>query len=277
MKLKTFVLQGISVVVTTAGLVSATGCSAEEPSREFSVPKALCGVSVPVDALSRLLPASGKKLTAEADGSTDDALLCTVSVDGVRVLDLSRERIVAGDSARHILLTQLRVARPKLAEGNTIAYAGHAAVSLLKCRGAAVEEEDISILINVLKPGRSDEPAMKSLISDYTARVKKRRPASRRPPERVSRLPTGTTLPRAGPSAARRTPNPPPPRIPYRHRRTPQPDHRDQPADNHVRAEADVAFVGCFTEVEGATDGASPWRRRPRVWRFPQGVRGPRP
>ncbi|MFJ4633080.1 hypothetical protein [Streptomyces sp. NPDC088847] len=180
MKLKTYILQGFSLVVATAGLVSATGCSADKPGREFTVPKALCGVSVPVDALSRLLPASGKKLTTEADGSTDDVLLCTVSVDGVRVLDLSRERIVAGDSARHILFTQLRIARPKLAEGNTIAYADHAAVSLLKCRGAAVEEEDISTLINVLKPGRPDEPAMKSLISDYTATVKKEAPCKQK-------------------------------------------------------------------------------------------------
>jgi hypothetical protein len=176
---KTYILRGVSTVVAAVAAVTATGCSAEKPSREFTVPKGLCGVSVPVDALSRLLPASGKTLTTEAEGSTDDVLLCTVDVDDVMVLALSRERIVAGDSARHILYTQLRITEPKFTEGTSIAYADDAAVSLLKCRGAGVEKEDISTLIKVLKPARSDEAAMKSLITDYTARVKKQGPCKK--------------------------------------------------------------------------------------------------
>ncbi|MFJ5310243.1 hypothetical protein [Streptomyces sp. NPDC088350] len=177
MRHKTYILRGVSTVVAA---VAAAGCSADKPSREFTVPKALCGVSVPVDALSQLLPASGKKLTTEAEGSTDDVLLCTVHVDDVMVLALSRERIVAGDSARHILYTQLRITQPKFTEGTSIAYADHAAVSLLKCRGADVQKEDISTLINVLKPARPNESAMKSLITDYTAKVKKQGPCKKR-------------------------------------------------------------------------------------------------
>ncbi|MBK3569983.1 hypothetical protein [Streptomyces sp. MBT62] len=181
MRHKTYILRGVSTVVAGVTAVAAAGCSADKPSRDFTVPKALCGVSVPVDALSRLLPASGKTLTTEAKGSTDSALLCTVDVDDVMVLALSRERIVAGDSARHILYTQLRVTQPKFTEGTSIAYVDHAAVSLLKCRGAGVEEEDISTLVNVLKPARSNESAMKSLITDYTARVKKQGPCKKTP------------------------------------------------------------------------------------------------
>ncbi|MFJ9373897.1 hypothetical protein [Streptomyces sp. NPDC101455] len=173
MRHKPYILRGVSVLVAAT---AAVGCSAEKPGREFTVPKSLCGVSVPTDALSQLLPASGKHLTTEAKGSTDDVLLCTVSVDDVRVLTLSRERIDTGDSARHILFTQLSIARPKLAEGDTIAYADKAAVSLLKCRGTGVVEEDISTLVNVLKPARPDESAMKSLISGYTAAIKKQEP-----------------------------------------------------------------------------------------------------
>ncbi|MEV0736257.1 hypothetical protein AB0I51_09845 [Streptomyces sp. NPDC050549] len=171
-------MRGVSILAAVTAVATA-GCSADNPSREFTVPKALCGVSVPVDALSRLLPASGKKLTTEAEGSTDDVLLCKVSVNDVRVLTLSRERIVAGDSARHILYTQLRITQPKFTEGTSIAYTDDAAVSLLKCRGADVEKEDISTLVKVLKPARSDESAMKSLISDYTAKVKKQGPCKK--------------------------------------------------------------------------------------------------
>ncbi|WP_043683483.1 hypothetical protein [Streptomyces xylophagus] len=180
MRHKTYILRGVSTVVAAVVAVTAAGCSADKPSRDFTVPKALCGVSVPVDALSRLLPASGKTLTTQAEGSTDGALLCTVDVDDVMVLALSRERIVAGDSARHILYTQLRVTQPKFTEGTSIAYVDDAAVSLLKCRAADVQKEDISTLIKVLKPARSDESAMKSLITDYTAKVKKQGPCKKR-------------------------------------------------------------------------------------------------
>ena len=176
MRHKTYILRGVSILVAA---VTAAGCSGDKPSRGFTVPKALCGTSVPADALSQLLPASGKHLTTETDDSTDGVLLCTVSVDNVMVLTLSRERIDAGDSARHILFTQLRIARPKFAEGTSIAYADDAAVSLLKCRGAGVEEEDISTLIKVLKPARANESAMKDLISSYTATIKKQGPCKR--------------------------------------------------------------------------------------------------
>ncbi|MFF4492110.1 hypothetical protein ACFY0F_37580 [Streptomyces sp. NPDC001544] len=161
----------------------ATSCSTEEPSRDFSVPENLCGLSVPTDALSRLLPASGKILTTgKVDGSRDDDLLCKVTVDGDMVLTLSREHIDAGDSARHILLRQLSIGKQKSAERGTIAYAESAAVSLLQCRGSGVEKEDISTLVKVLEPARPNESAMRSLISGYTAALKKTGPCSRRPP-----------------------------------------------------------------------------------------------
>lgn len=177
MRHKTFILRAVPFFVAA---IAAAGCSADKPGRDFTVPKALCGVSVPTDALSHLLPASGKKLTAdEAEGSSDDVQLCKVTVDDVMVLTLSRERIDAGDSAQHILLSQLSIARPKSAQDGTIAYADQAAVSLVKCRGAGVEQEDISTLVKVLKPARPNESAMKSLISGYTAALNKQGPCKR--------------------------------------------------------------------------------------------------
>ncbi|KUN45569.1 hypothetical protein [Streptomyces olivochromogenes] len=168
----------VLVAITVAS--GAVGCSSNEQKQEYTVPKALCGVSVPTDALSHLLPASGKKLTAdEVEGSSEDVRLCKVTVDDVMVLTLSRERIDAGDSAQHILFSQLSIARPKSAQDGTIAYADQAAVSLIKCRGAGVEKEDISTLVKVLKPARPDESAMKNLISGYTAALNKQGPCKR--------------------------------------------------------------------------------------------------
>ncbi|MEU6510637.1 hypothetical protein [Streptomyces sp. NPDC046942] len=158
-------------------VLTAVGCSSEKPKQEFTVPKALCGVSVPDDALSRLLPASGKRLALERNGSLDDGSeVCILTVDGDTVLDVSGERITAGDSAQNILRSRLSIQDQKSADSNSIAYADNAAVSLIKCRGTNVEEEDISILIKVLKPARPDESAMEELIQGYTASLKEKRP-----------------------------------------------------------------------------------------------------
>ncbi|MET8562029.1 hypothetical protein ABZV75_16090 [Streptomyces flaveolus] len=162
--------------------MTAVGCSSEESKREFTVPKSLCGVSVPADALSRLLPASGKHITADQSGSLDDGSgVCAVKVDADTVLEVSGERIDAGDSARNILRSRLSVHQDqKSAENNSIAYADHAAVSLIRCRGADIQEEDISTLIKVLKPARPDESAMKKLIQGYTRSLKGQEPCKAR-------------------------------------------------------------------------------------------------
>lgn len=156
----------------------AAGCSSDEPKQEFTIPKALCGVSVPSNALSRLLPASGKRLTVDERGTLDDGnVSCQVNVDNHdMVVVLNSERIDAGDSAQSILQSRLSISQQKSVEGGSIAYADQAAVSLIECRGAGIEREDISTLVRVLKPGRPDESAMKSLISGYTAALKQQRP-----------------------------------------------------------------------------------------------------
>lgn len=176
MRFPSRILLGSLFLIATVTMV---GCSSEAPEQRFAVPKSLCGVIVPTDALSQLLPVSGERLTVERDGSLDDgSALCDVRVDDDMVLQVSGERIDAGDSARHILRSRLSVQEQKSAQGNAIAYADHAAVSLIKCRGAYVEE-DISTLVKVLKPARPNEAAMEKLIRGYTASLKKQQPCKR--------------------------------------------------------------------------------------------------
>ncbi|MEV7691326.1 hypothetical protein ACFW1F_28280 [Streptomyces bungoensis] len=168
-----YICRGASLLVVAA---VGVGCSSDTPAREFTVPKALCGQFVPARALSDLLPASGKRLTVRRVGDLDDgSALCEVTVDGDTVLDVSSERIDAGDSARHILRRRLSVQEQKSAEGGSIAYTDRAAVSLIKCRGSRVEE-DVSTLIKVLEPARPDESAMKKLAQGYAASLKAEHP-----------------------------------------------------------------------------------------------------
>ncbi|MFJ5264641.1 hypothetical protein ACIQAC_29705 [Streptomyces sp. NPDC088387] len=178
MRSKRFALGGASLCAVA---LVATACSSDEPKQEFSVPKALCGVAVPADALSQLLPSSGKDLSVDDEGNqADGSVLCKVAVDDHEmVLTLTGERIETGGSARDILRSRASVADPKTADDGTIAYSAAAAVSVVKCGGAGVVAEDISTLVKVLEPGRQDEAAMRDLISGYTAALEKSEPCTR--------------------------------------------------------------------------------------------------
>ncbi|WP_018544863.1 hypothetical protein [Streptomyces sp. LaPpAH-108] len=157
--------------------VGASGCSSDEAKQEFTVPTSLCGVSVPPKALSRLLPADGSHITFRQDGSVEKGwTLCGVEVDGHAVLNVSQEWIDAGDTARNILRHQLVISDQKSADGGSVAYADRGAASLLKCRGTGVEKEDVSTVVELLKPGRADETAMGELIREYTKSLKARNP-----------------------------------------------------------------------------------------------------
>jgi hypothetical protein len=171
------VIRGLRGGALLVAALLAAGCSADGPKQEFTVPKALCGVPVSAEALSRLLPASGKRLTTEQDdGAAEGTGLCSVSVDDDKVLVVSTERITVGQSAASILKHRRRDIGQKSAEGGSIAYLGDAAVSLVDCRGAGIDEEDISIMIEAWEPGRRDAAAMKDLISGYTAALRKQQP-----------------------------------------------------------------------------------------------------
>ncbi|WP_308036465.1 hypothetical protein [Streptomyces sennicomposti] len=168
-------LRGAAYLAVVAGAL--VGCSADEPGHEFAVPKVVCEVPVPADALSALLPASGRRIAVpEHAFNVDGEGLCKVSVDDDVVLRVTRERIDVGDSAYFILHRRGSIQDPKSTRDRSVAYADRAAASLIKCRGAGVDKEDISIFVDVLKPGRPDEDAMKSLITGYTGAYQKQQP-----------------------------------------------------------------------------------------------------
>ncbi|MFD8421837.1 hypothetical protein [Streptomyces sp. NPDC059466] len=166
--------RGVCLSVVAVMIVVA-GCS-EEQKREYTLPKSLCGVPAPTQALSRLLPA-GKRLSLDEATPVADAITtCKATVDGALVLSLEREIREAGASARDIAVNQLGVKQPVSAERNSVAYADWAAVSVVECRGGGAADKDISVAVKVLKPGHRDESAMKELILEYTSAFKKQQP-----------------------------------------------------------------------------------------------------
>ncbi|WP_343245654.1 hypothetical protein [Streptomyces sp. SID4985] len=163
-------------------MVGASGCSSGEAKQDFAVPASLCGVSVPSTALSRVLPANGERVAVKQVGAKEDgSYLCEVAVDKRTVLVVTQEWITPGWSARHILIHELKIWDQKEAEGGSEVYAGGGAASLVECRGAGVEKEDVSTLVQVLKPGREDEGAMGQLIQGYTKSLGAGKPCHPRP------------------------------------------------------------------------------------------------
>lgn len=141
----------VCMTAAATAIAAAAGCS-DDPKREYAVPKSLCGVTVPENSLSPLLP-PGKDLTAEQDTPAPGAIMtCKLTMDGDQVLSVERERREAGASARDIAVNQISVQQPKSAANRTIAYADWAAVSVISCREEGNAGEDISTVINILKP-----------------------------------------------------------------------------------------------------------------------------
>ncbi|MGW4198998.1 hypothetical protein [Streptomyces sp. NPDC005004] len=97
-------------------------------------------------------------------------------VDEKTVMEISQEWIVAGDTARNILGHRLTIWRQKSADGGSVVYAAQGGASLVVCRGEDVQKEDVSTLIDVLKPGRPDEAAMGRLVRGYTKSMKAQNP-----------------------------------------------------------------------------------------------------
>ncbi|MCK1821318.1 hypothetical protein MTQ10_17245 [Streptomyces sp. XM83C] len=177
MRIKTLLANGAALLLAAPVLA---GCSSDEPKREFTVPKALCGVAVPTDALDRVLPASGKKLSTEFEGP-GGAELCTVSVDGQTVLDIAIEHIPADHmSPAGVLTDRLRGFGGESAEDGTIAYRPYAAASVVKCRAADVQKEDITLFVQVTKPGREEASAMRDFMSGYRSAYEKKKPCQKR-------------------------------------------------------------------------------------------------
>ncbi|MFD8915841.1 hypothetical protein [Streptomyces sp. NPDC059575] len=173
--MRTTVVGGVLSAVLVLGCVS--GCSSDEPKRDFAVPGQLCGVAVPTAPLSKLLPASGGKLTVKAPTAGDDlGIVCEVDVDGQQVLSVERERVGSGRSAWNIASYDHRIGQVKSGAGDMIAYVGKAAVSIVPCVQKEQRDNSVSTYIQTVKPGRADESAMKGLISGYTAALTKQRP-----------------------------------------------------------------------------------------------------
>ncbi|WP_432165629.1 hypothetical protein [Streptomyces sp. bgisy031] len=161
--------------VTAVLVVAAAGCG-DSAEREYAVPSSLCGIHIKAATLTPLLP-PGKRIAVKPDNPVPDAITtCEVAVDKKVVLSIERERREPGAAARDIAVDQLSAHDPKSAAARSIAYTDSAAVSITRCTAQNVVKEDISTVIRVFEPGRKGESALKNVITEYAAALKKSSP-----------------------------------------------------------------------------------------------------
>ncbi|MFB8268437.1 hypothetical protein ACFC96_17765 [Streptomyces sp. NPDC055955] len=161
--------------VTAVLVVAAAGCG-DSAEREYAVPSSLCGIHIKAATLTPLLP-PGKHIAVKPDDPVPDAITtCEVAVDKKVVLSVERERREPGAAARDIAVDQLSAHDPKSAAARSIAYTNSAAVSITRCTAQNVVKEDISTVIRVFEPGHKGESALKNVITEYTAALKKSSP-----------------------------------------------------------------------------------------------------
>ncbi|MFB7709436.1 hypothetical protein [Streptomyces sp. NPDC056105] len=156
--------------------LASSGCGGAEG--ECAVPSSLCGIHIKAETLTPLLP-PGKRIAVKPDTSVPDAITTyEAAVDRNVVLSVERERREPGAAAHDITVDQLPAHEPQSAAARTIASTDSAAVFITRCTAQDVVKEDISTVIRVFEPGHKDESALKDLITEYTAALKKSSPGA---------------------------------------------------------------------------------------------------
>lgn len=159
-----------AAAVTAAGL---TGCGSEE-KQEYTVPNALCGISVPAEDLAPFLPA-GKKITVEErDPENEYGWMtgCLVAVDGEEILattvEWKREGSSTGEFARGVSLEKT----DHLSDDGHFLWSGRQGFGRTECTNPKGTQR----LFTAVRPHSSeheDSDAMERIIKAYTKAVEK--------------------------------------------------------------------------------------------------------
>ncbi|MFF9201221.1 hypothetical protein ACF1AE_05240 [Streptomyces sp. NPDC014986] len=88
-------LTASAIVLTAVGVL--TGCSGPDAEKNYDVPESLCGISLPSDVTTELLP-PGDKIDVHEKNPVPSLKRCQVNVDGEIALRVSQEWWEEGDT-----------------------------------------------------------------------------------------------------------------------------------------------------------------------------------
>ncbi|MFF5442000.1 hypothetical protein [Streptomyces achromogenes] len=160
---------GAAIAVSVL-LFALASCSEDEPEREYSLPRTVCGTAIDAEALAKFLP-PGKKVSTEVTASSSKATRCAVSVDGKRVVYTAQEwwnDMSVLEFAKGLTLDKVE----HQTEDNRYAYSGNQAFGKTEdCRNSLDQVLYTAVLATGSK--HSDAAAMKQLITKYTEAVQR--------------------------------------------------------------------------------------------------------
>ncbi|PAZ14871.1 hypothetical protein CLM62_16765 [Streptomyces sp. SA15] len=148
-------------------LLPIAGCSSSD--KQYTVPESLCGIKVPQNALTSVLP-NGEELTEhpESSGSTKR---CRIHVDGESVLSASTERWEDETTASDVAQSALGVdPQDQQSDGGRYIYSSTGAVGKVDCAKAEEAHEPLWASVRVTHDDTKDTDMLK-LIRAYAEAV----------------------------------------------------------------------------------------------------------
>ncbi|TQE38943.1 hypothetical protein Sipo8835_03430 [Streptomyces ipomoeae] len=156
-------------MLMTLGCLAA--CDKSAGGKEYSVPRALCGVSVDQDLLSEFLPA-GKRVDVTEKSSVPGIKRCRVTVDGKLALIASQEWWDKGDSIVDVARAYPQLESARLGEGDAYLNSATGGVGRVKpCVSADYPEKVLYAAVQIYAKDVEDEPSMKKFITAYVKAV----------------------------------------------------------------------------------------------------------
>ncbi len=160
-----------SVAVTLAGALTLSACSGGggEEEKNYTVPSALCGISLDSKLLDAFLP-GGDSISVKPSSPNGGTKRCDVVVDG----DIAVRQIQAwwsnGESASTVAAGYDKMDDGQVADDDRYLYSGTGAVgkTTASCKSSDHPDQTLYAVIQVFTPDRSDADAMKTLIAAYT-------------------------------------------------------------------------------------------------------------
>jgi hypothetical protein len=162
----------VEVSACLAAFCTLVGCSGPEERKEYSVPKALCGVAVDRQVVSELLP-PGKQIKVAEKHPVNRRTECQVNVDGKAALIASQEWWEDSDSILDVAASVPQLESAKHTDdSNTYIQSGTGAVMKAKtCVSPDHPDHTLFTTVEVHADGVNNADAVKKLITGYTRDV----------------------------------------------------------------------------------------------------------
>ncbi|GAA3842134.1 hypothetical protein GCM10022206_95180 [Streptomyces chiangmaiensis] len=161
-----------AAVIFGAVLMAAAvaSCSSPPPTREYAIPKDLCGTEISSTLLEPLLP-PGKEIVIRSTSAVD-VQRCRLQIDGEVAFSSSVERRGADVSARDVAMSAIGVGPSDTSTDNgRFIYSKTGAVGRIECKSS--ENSDSSLWVTARTSHASDASDMRQFIEQFAEAVGK--------------------------------------------------------------------------------------------------------